>query len=463
MLLCRSRSRVLQSALVLVLMLGAGLLGEPDQGGASATAGDWTVYHHDPAGLGVAGPIRLAHAHQAWVSPTLDGQLFGEPLVVGQTVVVATQNDTVYALNARTGRIRWSTHVGRPVQTSTLPCGNITPTLGITATPVIDPARNEVFVVADVAGAHAPVHELFGLRVSSGSILLRKVVDPPGINTAATLQRVALTLDDGAVVFGDGGNYGDCSTYHGWIISVPETGGPMRTYEVDAAPGDDQGAVWMGGGAPVIDAHGDIWFAAGNGSVVTPGRPYDGSDSVVELSPTLHEIQSFAPAGWASDNAHDRDLGSGVPALLPDGLVVQGDKSQIVYVLSAAKLGGVGGQLAAVGSICNDDVDGGNAVRGTVVFMPCLGGLVAVSVSTSPPSVRRFWQAAAVTGPPILAGGLVWAMSVGGELDGINPSSGVVSQRFQVGAVANHFPSPSAGDGRLFAPGLDQVFAFAGR
>jgi polyvinyl alcohol dehydrogenase (cytochrome) len=459
----RFRRPVVQSALVLVVMIGAGFVGPPGRAEASAVATDWTVYHHDPAGLGVAGPIRLAHAHRVWVSPTLDGQLYGEPLVVDHTVVVATENDTVYALNARTGRIRWSTHVGTPVQSSTLPCGDITPTLGITSTPVIDPARHEIFAVADIGGAHGPVHELVGLALSSGSIRLRKVVDPPDINTAATLQRVALTLDGGNVVFGYGGNYGDCSSYHGWIVSEPETGGPLRTFEVDAGPGEDQGAVWMGGGAPAVDANGDIWFAAGNGSVTTPSRSYDGSDSVVELSPTLQEIQSFAPADWASDNAHDRDLGSGVPALLPDGLVVQGGKSQTIYVLSGTKLGGVGGQLAAIGSICDSDVDGGNAVTGTVVFMPCRSGVVAVRVTASPASARLLWKAGAVTGPPILAGGLVWAMGVNGELDGINPSSGAVRQQFQVGSVANHFPTPSTGDGRLFAPGLDQVFAFSGR
>jgi outer membrane protein assembly factor BamB len=428
---------------------------------AAGAGGNWTVYHHDPAGRGVAGPINLSRARQSWVSPILDGQLYGEPLVIGTTVVVATENDTVYALNARTGTVLWSTHVGTPVPASTLPCGDIAPTVGITSTPVIDPARQEIFVVADEQGANAPVHQLVGLRLASGRVLLRQDVDPPHINTPATLQRVALTLDNGRVVFGYGGNYGDCSTYHGWVVSVPETGGPLATYEVDPAAGDDQGAVWMGGAAPDIDSAGNIWFAIGNGSVQSNGRPYDGSDSVVELSSSLKLLQYFAPSGWAADNANDRDLGSGAPALLTNGLVVQAGKSQTAYLLSQKKLGGIGGQLSTLGSFCGTDVDGGNAVVGNVVYMPCQSGVVAARVQSSPPSLLVQWRATGVGGPPIFAGGLVWAISRGGSLEALDPSSGAVTQQFSLGSLANHFPTPSVGDGRLLAPGLDRVYAFS--
>jgi outer membrane protein assembly factor BamB len=424
---------------------------------------NWTVYHHDPAGRGVAAPIKLGHAHRAWVSPALDGQLYGEPLVAGSVVIVATENDTVYALNARTGRVRWSTHVGTPVASASLPCGDITPTLGITSTPVIDMARGEVFVVADETSPRGPVHQLIGLRLTSGAILLRQNVDPPGINTAATLQRVALTLDGGHVVFGYGGNFGDCSTYHGWIVSVPETGGSLGTYEVDASPGEDQGAVWMGGAAPVIDGQGNIWFAVGNGSVDASGRAYDGSDSVIELSASLKLLQYFAPADWASDNAHDRDLGSGTPALLQDGLVVQAGKSQTAYLMSQAKLGGIGGELASSGSFCDGNVDGGNAVVGNVVYMPCLSGIVAVSVTATPPSLHVEWRATGPGGPPIVAGGQVWTISQSGTLYALDRSSGAVVQQFSLEGVANHFPTPSVGDGLLLAPGVDRVYAFANR
>jgi outer membrane protein assembly factor BamB len=429
---------------------------------APSTGTNWTVYHGDPAGRGTAGSIRLAAARQRWVSPGLDGQLYGEPLVDRAMVLVATENDTVYALSATTGAIRWSAHLGTPVPSSELPCGDIEPTVGITSTPVVDTVRNEVFVVAFVAQPAGPVHQLIGLSLDRGTVLLRQNADPPGINTRATLQRVALTLDDGDVVFGYGGNDGDCSTYHGWVVAVPEGGGAMRTYEVDAAPGDDQGAIWMGGAAPEIDAKGDIWLAVGNGSVTTSGRPYDDSDSVLELSGTLGLLQYFAPSGWPSDNAHDRDLGSAAPALLADGLVVQAGKSETAYLLSQSGLGGVGGQLAELGSFCGGDVDGGSAVVGSVVYLPCENGVEAVRVQTSPPRLTPLWQATnGVGGPPIVAGGFVWSIGQNGELVAFNRSNGAVVQQFALGSIANHFPTPSVGAGRLFAPGSNRVFAYS--
>jgi len=299
--------------------------------------------------------------------------------------------------------------------------------------------------------------------MASGAVLLRQDADPPGITTRAALQRVALTLDDGEVVFGYGGNDGDCSSYHGWVVAVPEGGGALLTYEADSGPGEDQGAVWMGGAAPEVEADGDIWLASGNGSVTNAGHAYDDSDSVLELSPSLGLLHYFAPSQWASDNAHDRDLGSSSPALLPDGLVVQAGKSDTAYLLSQTALGGVGGQLAELGSFCGNDVDGGSAVVGSVVYLPCLNGVTALGVEASPAGLRQLWQAAGAGGPPIVAGGFVWSISAGnGELDALNPSNGSVVQRFTLGPIANHFPTPSVGDGRLFAPGTNRVFAYSG-
>ena len=244
-------------------------------------------------------PAAVDTASRAWTSPALDGEIYGEPLVSAGRVYVATENDTVYALSAATGTVAWSRHLATPVPSSSLPCGDIAPTVGITGTPVIDPARGEIFVVADEVAEGRPAHVLTGLSTSTGQVEMTRDVDPPGADTAALLQRTGLTLAGGRVVFGFGGNDGDCATYRGRVVAVPEAGGAPAMFTVDAKAGQSQGAVWMGGAAPAVDARGDVWVSVGNGSVYQASRGYDDSDSVLDLSPSMRLLQYFAPAGWA--------------------------------------------------------------------------------------------------------------------------------------------------------------------
>ena len=123
----------------------------------------------------------------------------------------------------RTGAVAWSAHLGSPVPSGSLPCGDITPTVGITGTPVIDPSRDEIFVVADELVSGSPEHRLVGLSAAPGRVEMTQDVDPPGADPAALLQRTGLTLDAGQVVFGMGGNDGDCASYRGRVVAVPET------------------------------------------------------------------------------------------------------------------------------------------------------------------------------------------------------------------------------------------------
>jgi len=432
-----------------------------------ATRAGWTVYHHGPQGTGaVAGPS-FSSATRAWTSPVLDGQLYGEPLETGGRVFVATENDTVYALAAASGAVLWRRHLGTPVPAPSLPCTDITPTVGITGTPVIDTARHEIFVVADEMVHGTAAHELVGLDTYTGAVMLTRDVDPPGSDPLAQLQRTGLALDGGEVVFGFGGNDGDCSTYHGWVEAVPEGGGTPHLFEVDSGAGQDQGAVWMGGAAPEVDPSGNIWVAVGNGSNARSSDPYDDSDSVLELSRTLTLEQYFAPSDWYDDNGHDRDLGSSPPALV-GGRVVQAGKSQTAFLANRSSLGGIGGQETKIG-VCSGgdaapgDVEGGDAVSGDVVYLPCQRGLEALRVGTSPPSMTVLWQTTSgAYEPPIVAGGLVWSMG-GGTLYGLDPSTGAAVVRLGVGRPADHFPTPSVGDGLLLAPAAaDTVVAFAG-
>ena len=121
---------------------------------ASQNSTDWTTYHRDNTRAGyladMPDPQRLT---QTW-NTKLDGAVYGEPLVVSGRILVATENDTLYALNAQTGQTVWQTHVGTPVAQADLPCGDIFP-LGITGTPVYDSATGLVFAVAEITGPNA--------------------------------------------------------------------------------------------------------------------------------------------------------------------------------------------------------------------------------------------------------------------------------------------------------------------
>jgi hypothetical protein len=420
----------------------------------------WTVYHGDPGGIGVATGVNAVDvASPAWTSPALDGALYGEPVASQGKIFVATENDTVYALSGANGTIDWSSHLATPVPSSSLPCGDISPTVGITGTPVLDVARGEVFVVADEMLDGKPAHQLVGLSTAAGKVEVNQNVDPQGSTPAALLQRTGLTLDASHVVFAYGGNFGDCSTYHGWVMSVPEAGGTPASYAVDSAAGDSQGAIWMGGAAPVVDASGDIWVTSGNGSVTSANDAYDDSDAVLELSPTLTLEQYFAPSTWPSDNARDLDFSTSV-GLLDDGQAVAASKSRTVFLLSQQSLGGIGGQQAELPNACSTVIDGGLAVAGSIVYLPCLSGPIAVQVSDSPAGLRLLWRSSVGGGPPIVAGGLVWTIGSDGVLSGLNPSTGAVTEQATIGAPANHFPTPSIGDGLLLAPSSDRVVAF---
>jgi outer membrane protein assembly factor BamB len=396
-------------------------------------------------------------AARAWTSPALDGQLYGEPLVFGDRVYVATEDDTVYALWAATGAIAWSARLGTPARSSIASCGDITPTVGITGTPVIDPARSEIFVVADELKNGKSTHMLTGLNTDSGRVELSQDVDPPGQTPTDILQRTGLTLDDGSVYFGFGGNQGDCGTYRGRVVSVSESGGTPRFFTVDAAPGEHQGSVWMGGGAPAISPNGDLWVTTGNGSLNK--QTYDDSDAVLELSPSLRLVQYFAPASWRQDNANDLDFAT-EPILLPDGQVIVAGKSPTVYLLNGRHLGGIGTQQAKLGPVCSTNIDGGSAHLGMTVYLPCLSGILAVKATMSPPALHVLWNSGAGGGPPVVAGGLVWTIGQDGKLYGLDPATGKIRQQAAIGTPANHFPTPGIGAGLMLAPSARNVIAF---
>ena len=433
---------------------------------------NWTTYHGDALATGVnPAPARLRPSRRAWVSPVLGGRLYGEPLVAEGRVVAATENDTVYVMAARSGRVLWSRHLARPVPSRDLPCGDISPEVGITGTPVIDLKRKEIFLDADtlVAGPSASggveaSHRLFGLDLFTGRVELDEPAMPnAGEDQLAQLQRPGLALDRGFVVIAYGQNAGDCpgpnGPAHGYVVSIPEGGGPLHYFQIGS--GRDRGAVWMGGSSPVVDADGNVYVASADGYDLGAGQPYDDSDAVLELSPTMHLESLFYPKDWQRLSAEDLDLGTGDPALV-HGYVLQVGKTDVAYLLRQGHLGGEEGQVASL-PVCSGDPDGGHASNGSVVYVPCPNGVTAIRISTKAPYLKRIWtDNDGAHGPPIIADGLIWTIGDDNAVHGLNRSNGKAVVSIPFGASANHFPTPSVGDGLLLLPGTDQVFAIMG-
>ena len=100
---------------------------------------------------------------------------------------------------------------------------------------------------------------------------------------------------------------------------------------------------------------------------------------------------------------------------------------------------------------------------GSVVYVPCPNGVTAVKVSTTAPYLKQLWtDDDGAGGGPIIAGGLIWTIGSDNAVHGLNPANGHEVVSIPFGGYANHFPTPSVGDGLLLLPGTDQVFAFMG-
>jgi hypothetical protein len=94
------------------------------------------------------------------------------------------------------------------------------------------------------------------------------------------------------------------------------------------------------------------------------------------------------------------------------------------------------------------------------VYLPCLTGIVAIRATSSPPALHRVWATGTGGGPPILAAGLVWTIGQNGVLYGLDPARGSIRQRATIGRPANHFPTPSVGEGLMLAANARHVVAF---
>lgn len=436
------------AALTLVVSCAAAATAAGPAASAAITPGDWPTYHLD----------NLRDGYQSKASPlstlavdwnaALDAAVYGQPLLVGGKIFAATENDTVYALSRSTGAVVWSTHVGSPEPSSSLPCGDINP-LGITSTMVYDPDTNRVYALAELLGG---THELFGINAGTGAVEVQVQVEPPAGTAIAFQQRGALTLWNGRIYIPYGGLYGDCGNYIGQVVSVTTAGASLQSYAVPTAR---EGGIWGTGGG-VVDGP-NLLYASGNGAA-TSGT-YDGSDSVIELSPGLQRLDFFAPSDWASQNSGDADLGAMTPALVGQYIYADG-KTGNGYVLNNSSLGGVGGQVAELANTC--ETFGTAAVVGNTVYLPCTTGPQAVTISSTGTPTQLWKVTTPAAGSPVVGGGAVWYMDYnGGELYALDPATGATKAQIQIGRAPS-FTSPILVGDQVFVGTLAGVTAVGG-
>jgi PQQ enzyme repeat len=440
---------------------------------AQAAAPVWPNYHQDLGHTGndTAEPPLSAVASQ-WTSATLDANVYAQPLIVGHIVIVATENNTVYGLDDASGNIVWKTHLGAPVPSSLLPCGNINP-VGITGTPVADPVAGILYVVGMVP---APLrYQLWALDLNNAGIgMWTETITPPAapgqiaFDPAVQGERGALALANGKVYVPFGGRLGDCGNYRGWIAAAPASGpGAVTSYETIAA-GSAGAGIWASGGL-TVDGSGNVYAATGNTFCGSGCPAYDYSEAVLKLSPTLGLLDYFNPSNWQSLNNTDTDIGSISPILLgASGLAFQTGKEGVGYLVRTSSLGGVNHQTPAYSAqVCTQTADaafGAPAYMAPYLFVPCSNRLEVYTVDTITPSLTSVGHGPAVSrsGPPIVAQGLVWTVAPdAGLVYGLNPAAPltpVVTLNLPNAAV--HFASPAAGDGRIFVAAGSRVVGF---
>jgi polyvinyl alcohol dehydrogenase (cytochrome) len=385
---------------------------------------DWVTYHGNDTRSGtLAGSAHVRSASTAWQS-TLDGAVYGSPVVASGSVFVATEHDTVFALDPASGRQRWRRSVGTAVPRSVLPCGNIDP-LGITGTPAFDPATNRLFVVAETTESGRVRHRLLGLDAATGGVVLSRLVPPPVGDETAHQQRGALLVAGGRVYVPYGGLAGDCGAYVGSVVSASTTdaAAPLASF---AVPTTREGGIWTPPG-PSRLPNGHLLVAVGNSEHTQTAQGYDGGDSVTELTSDLRYVRDFHPSSWAQDNAVDADLGSMGPALVGNS-VVQAGKSGTVYVVDAATLGR-GWTRTMPGVSCK--AFGGSAVSGSRVYLPCTTGTLAVDVDSNGIPTRR-WSVAGPGSPVVYGATLVVPDAGAGLLRTYDASTGGRGPTYQI-------------------------------
>jgi len=357
-----------------------------------------TTYHNDVARDGVNGqeyaltPATVTAATFGKLfGCNVDGAIYAQPLwlpnvtvagVKHNAVFVATMHDSLYAFDADASTCTqlWkasmtdATHganAGELAVRSVAPgnqvgvgYGDIAPEVGITGTPVIDPATGTLYLISKTVSADGATfyQRLHAIDITSG---VEKLGGPVGIdgsisvpgtgsggttvsfNTQFQAQRPGLALVNG-VIYVAWGSHEDNVPYYGWVMSF-KASDLSRLGVLNVTPNVQFGGIWMGGGAPSADSDGNLYLITGNGAFDASSGGVDYGDSFLKLTPGLGVNSYFTPTDEASDFANDQDFGSGGSAMVLNvnagalkHLVVGGGKDGSLFVVNGDGLGGLG-------------------------------------------------------------------------------------------------------------------------
>ena len=373
-------------------------------------------------------------------SYAIDGIAFASPLYVANVnipgngyhnvVYVATEHDSVYAFDADGLSSSPLWHVSfLKSGVTTVPCANVgecgdIPTeIGITSTPVIDPASGTIYVVAKTKEGTNYVQRLHALDITTGAekfggpVVLAASVAGTGsgssggqlaFNARRENQRTGLLLSNGVVYFAFG-SHGDVSPWHGWVLGYNATT-LQQVLVYNATPNGNGGGIWQSGGGLATDATGSIYFATSNGDFDVNIGGVDYGDSVEKISTGGSVLDYFTPHDQSILSTNNLDFGSAGPVLLvdqPSGpyphLLISAGKNGTIYVINRDNMGHYNpnndSQIvqALVGALPNGDQEEGNfsapvyfngyiyfaAVNDTLKAFQLTNGLL----STSPTSV----------------------------------------------------------------------------
>ena len=310
-----------------------------------------------------------------------DGQVYAQPLYVpGVTinggvhnvVIIATENDSVYAYDAdSSGAPLWkasmvdAAHGAGTGETAlnsatTTGCTDTQPKVGITSTPVIDATSKTVYVEAKSTNGTNYFHRLHALDLltgnekSPGPVVIAATVSGTGdgssngliaFDNLRHLNRPGLLLLKGtnnSTIYLAYASHCDGSPYHGWLFAYDAATFTQKSVYV-TTPNGGLGGFWMSGTGVAADASGNIFIPSGNGTFDNTKVPVETGDTISKLgtaNQTLTLLDYFTPQDQASLQAGDTDLGSGGVLLLPDQpgqfphVLVEAGKEGRVYVVN---------------------------------------------------------------------------------------------------------------------------------